>query len=142
MRICFLTYSVNTTDGGGRFSFDLVSCLKKSGNEISLLTHGDLLKNPFINFLKIRNIFKNSDIIHAVDIWPNGFYARVISLCLKKPLIITALGTYSFAPFYSWRRPFMIWASKCAQIIAISEYTKIKIKEIAPKLNIRVIIPG
>lgn len=142
MKVCFLTHSLNIKDGEGRFSFDLVFNLKNSGQEIQTLTNFDLLKKPLINFFKIRKIFKDSDIIHAIDIWPNGFYVKVISFGLKKPIIITALGTYSVAPFYSWRRLMMIWACKNSQVIAISDYTKEKINKILPHLKIRVICPG
>ena len=142
MKVCFLTHSLNIKDGEGRFSFDFVFNLKNSGQEIQTLTNFDLLQNPLINFLKIRKIFKNSDIIHAVDAWPNGFYARLISLGLRKPIIITALGTYSVSPFYSWRRPLIVWAIRGARIVAISDYTKKKINKILPHLDIRVICPG
>ncbi len=142
MTVCFITQNLNIKDGGGRFSHDFVSNLKSVGQEIQVLTNLDILKNPIINIFKIRKIFKNSDIIHAFDIWPNGFYAKLISLGLKKPLIITALGTYSIAPFYSWRRSLMIWACKNSQVIAISDYTKEKINKILPHLDIRVICPG
>ncbi|MEK7578833.1 MAG: glycosyltransferase family 4 protein [Patescibacteria group bacterium] len=153
MKICFLTFNLNTKDGGGRFGFDLVSNLKDIGQKIQVLTNLDLLKNPIINIFKIRKIFKNSDIIHAVDIWPNGFYARLISFGLKKPIIITALGTYSVAPFYphtkifgvgvySWRRFLMKWTCDEAQLIAISDYTKEKVLEIMPNADIKIIFPG
>lgn len=142
MKICFLIHDLNIKDGGGRLAFDLVSSLRKSGGEVTVLTDLDLLKNPLFNFLKIRKIFKKSDIIHAVDIWPNGFYGRLISFGLKNPIIITALGTYSVAPFYSWRRLLMIWACKNSQVIAISDYTKEKINKILPHLKIRIICPG
>ena len=142
MRICFITQNLNTTDGGGRFSHDLILNLKKAGYSISALTDSDFFKNPLLNFFKIRKIFKNSDIIHAVDIWPNGFYARLISFGLKKPIIITALGTYSVAPFYSWRRFLMKWTCDGAQLAAISDYTKEKILEVMPDTNIKVIYPG
>lgn len=142
MKIALLTYNLITKDGGGRFSYDLVSNLKNVSEEVSVLTHLDILKNPWINFLKIRKIFKNSDVIHAVDLWPNGFYAKAISLGFKKPIIITALGTYSVAPFYSWRRLLAIWAYKGARITTISDYTKEKILELMPDMNIKVICPG
>ena len=140
MKICFITHNLNTTDGGGRFSHDLTGNLKKKGVEITVIATGN--NQPLFRFLKIRKIFKDSDIIHATDIWPNGFYAKAVSLGLKKPIIITALGTYSVAPFYSWRRPLAIWICKNSKVIAISDYTKEKILELMPDMNIEVICPG
>lgn len=142
MNICFLTNNLDIKNGEGRFSFDLVSNLKSVGQEVRVLTNSDLLKNPWFNFIKIRKYFEESDIIHAIDIWPNGFYAKVISLGLKKPVIITALGTYSVAPFYSWRRSLVRFAYRGAQLVAISNYTKKEILEIMPDINIKVIYPG
>lgn len=142
MKICFLTYNLSTKDGGGRFSHDLVLDLKRSGFEVLTFTNYDFLKNPFLNFFKIRKMLRNSDIIHAIDIWPNGFYARLISFGLKKPIIITALGTYSVAPFYSWRRSLMKFTSRNTQIVSISDYTKKKILETMPNLSIKVICPS
>jgi len=140
MKIAFLTRDLNTTDGGGRFSNDLVENLKKDDVQVTTITIGN--KGLLLNFFKIRKIFKNSDIIHAIDVWPNGFYARIISFGLKKPIIITALGTYSVAPFYSQRRFLMEWVCNGARLIAISDYTKKEILEIMPNLNIKVIYPG
>lgn len=140
MRICFITQNLNTTDGGGRFSHDLILNLKKEGVEITIVTNEN--GKPLLSFFKIRKIFKNSDVIHAVDIWPNGFYARLISLGLKKPIVITALGTYSVAPFYSWRRFIMKRTCNYSRIVTISDYTKEKILEVMPKLKIDVITPG
>lgn len=140
MKICFLTQNLNITDGGGRFSHDLVSNLKNNGFETEVIITEKI--NPLINFFKIRKIFRDSNIIHAVDVWPNGFYAHLISFGLKKPIIITALGTYSVAPFYSWRSPLMKWVCGGIRLVAISQYTKEKILKIIPNLNIKVICPG
>lgn len=140
MKICFLANSLNITDGGGRFSHDLVENLRRENIEVAVLTVRG--RRLLFDFLSIRKIFKKSDIIHAIDIWPCGFYARLISLGLKKPIIITALGTYSVAPFFSWRWPLMKWTCNGAQLIAISDYTKEKIAAIVPYSNPKVIYPG
>lgn len=140
MKICFVVHNLNTTDGGGRFSNDLVLNLKNKGFDIEVIVAENTW--PLLNFFKIRKIFKNSDIVHAIDVWPNGFYARLISFGLKKPIIIIALGTYSVAPFYSWRRSLMKWTYDGTQLATISDYTKEKILEIIPGINIKVIFPG
>ncbi|MEK9184754.1 MAG: glycosyltransferase family 4 protein [Patescibacteria group bacterium] len=140
MRICFIVHNLNTTNGGGRFSNDLVLNLKNKGFEIEVITAENT--RPLLNFFMIRRVFKSSDIIHVIDVWPNGFYARLISLGLKKPIVITALGTYSVKPFYSWQRLLMKWTCHSIQLVAISDYTKEKILEIIPDINIKVISPG
>ena len=140
MKIAFLTQNLSTTDGGGRFSHDMVLNLKREGFEVTVITP----KNNWLllNFFKIRRVFRNSDIIHVIDIWPNGFYACLVSFGLKKPIVVTALGTYSVAPLYSWRRLFAKWVLRNSQLTAISDYTKEKILEIMPNLGIKVIYPG
>lgn len=140
MRVCFLIQNLNVVGGGSRFSRDLVESLKKEGVEITVMATEKI--QPLLNFFKIRKIFKNSDIINVVDTWPSGFYAWLISLGLKKPIVITSLGTYSVAPFYSWRQSIMKWICNRAQLVAISDYTKEKILEIMPEVNIKVIYPG
>jgi hypothetical protein len=80
-------------DGGSRFSRDLVESLKKEDVETKVMATEKI--EPLLNFFKIRKIFKNSDIIHAVDIWPSGFYAWFISFGLKKPIIIDGRNLFN-----------------------------------------------
>lgn len=128
MRIGFIVNSLDIKDGAGRFAFELISNLKKQGHEVIVLD----------SFLKI---FKNIDIIHAIDGWPNGFYASLLSLLKQKPVVITALGTYSVAPLYSVPKPLLLWAYRHAKaLIAISDYTAQEINKVAP--DVKIICPG
>ncbi len=142
MKICILSFGLGTKDGGGRFAHDLALNLIKSGHEVYAISDFNLLKNTLFKFFTVRKIFKKSDIIHTIDIWPIGFYAKVISLGLKKPIVISSLGTYSVMPFYSWRRPLAAWSSRHAQIVAISDYTKQEINKVMPDLDIKVLGVG
>lgn len=142
MKICLLSFGLGTKDGGGRFAHDLALNLQKSGHEVYAISGFNLLRNTLFHFFALRKIFEKSDIIHTIDIWPIAFYARIISLGLNKPLVISSLGTYSVMPFYSWRRPLATWSSRHAQIVAISEYTKQELNKVAPTLNIKVLGVG
>ncbi len=142
MKICLLSFGLGTKDGGGRFAHDLALNLRKFGHEVYAIPDFNLLGNTLFRFFTLRKIFKKSDIIHTIDIWPIGFYAKVISLGLKKPIVISSLGTYSVMPFYSWRRPLAAWSSRYAQIVAISEYTKQEINKVMPALDIKVLGVG
>src|SRR3989344_2090795 len=142
MRICLLSFGLGTKDGGGRFAHDLASNLRKSGHEVYAIPGFNLLRNTLFHFFALRKIFKKSDIIHTIDIWPICFYARIISLGLNKPIVISSLGTYSVMPFYSWRRPFAAWSCRQAQIVAISEYTKQELNKVMPTLDIKVLGVG
>lgn len=142
MKICLLSFGLGTKDGGGRFAHDLALNLRNSGHEVYAIPEFNLLKNTLFHFFSLRKIFKKSDIIHTIDIWPIGFYAKVISLGLNKPLVITSLGTYSVMAFYSWRKWLAAWSSRHAQIVAISEYTKQEINKVMPNLDIKVMGVG
>ena len=142
MRICLLSFGLGTKDGGGRFAHDLALNLQKSGHEVYAIAEFNLLRNTLFHFFALRKIFEKSDIIHTIDVWPIAFYARIISLGLNKPLVISSLGTYSVMPFYSWRRPFAAWSSRYAQIVAISEYTRQELNKVMPALNIKVLGVG
>lgn len=130
MRIGFIVNSLDVKDGVGRFAFELISNFKKQEHEVIVLD-------------SFRNIFKNVDIIHAIDGWPNGFYAVLLSLLKQKPVVITALGTYSVAPLYSGLKPFLFWTYRRAKALtAISDYTAQEINKVAPDLKIKIICPG
>ena len=130
MKIGFIVNSLDVKDGAGRFAFELISNFKMQEHEVIVLD-------------SFRNIFKNVDIIHAIDGWPNGFYAVLLSLLKLKPVVITALGTYSVAPLYSVLKPFLLWTYRRAKaLIAISDYTAQEINKIAPDLKIKIICPG
>ncbi|MDO8574897.1 MAG: glycosyltransferase family 4 protein [bacterium] len=142
MKICLLSFGLGTKDGGGRFAHDLALSLRKSGHEVYAISEFNLLRNTLFRFFTVRKIFKKSDIIHTIDIWPIGFYAKIISLGLNKPIVISSLGTYSVMPLYSWRRPLAIWTAKKAQIVAISEYTKQELNKVMPALDIKALGVG
>lgn len=154
MKICFLAHDLDTKNGGGRFASDLIFHIQKSGHEVFVLTGfktdealpyktENLLKRYIINFLKIRKIFKNSDVIHVIDVWPYGFYACVAAIGLSKPVVVTALGTYSVSSFHSRLKPFLIWAYRRFKVVvAISDYTSEQIKKRLPDINIKIIYPG
>lgn len=142
MKICLLSFGLGTKDGGGRFAHDLALNLQKSGHEVYAIAGFNLLRNTLFKFFTVRKIFKKSDIIHTIDIWPICFYARIISLGLNKSIVISSLGTYSVMPFYSWRRPLAAWSCRQAQIVAISEYTKQELNKVMPALNIKVLGVG
>ncbi len=150
MKICYLNHDLSDKTGAGRFYHSLISALEKivPDFQYEVLTHDSGLPKkcwqlPFFYFC-IRRAFKYCDIIHALDGWPYGVIAAIVSLGSRKKLIITGIGTGAVKPFYSWwRRPIMKWAYKRAfRVIAVSNNTKREIQKFLPDLEISVINHG
>lgn len=145
MRICFLIINTNTNAGWGRMAFDLIGAIKGRNIETIVLSSNEpLLAHPILNFFKIRKIFKQCDIIHAIEAWPIGFWANIVNRGLKKKVIITAVGTYSVVPLYNLpSKWFLAWAyEKANAITAISDYTANEINKVLPGLKIKIIPNG
>lgn len=158
MKICFLTNNLDIKNGGGRLSYELINHLKKTDSnlEYEVLTteaSGYDFESPilpvnkiklFFSLGKIRAILRKSDIVHALDVFPYGVIAAVAAIGLKKKLVVTAIGSGSIEPLYSfWRRYLLKWVYQRAnRLTAISSYTAREIQKKIPNLEIDVIQPG
>ena len=156
MKICFLTHNIRPDNGGGVLSFKIIEGIRSFfGADAYVLTglpsgqkyEKTMLSNSATilkNFFRIRKIFKECDVIHAMDIYPYGIIAVLASLGLGKKIIITAVGSGSIIPLYSkvffW--PSVFSCKRAGAIVAISGFTKREILKIIPNLNIQVINPG
>ena len=146
MKICYLVDNINPKHGGGRYANDLINAVRQAGHEVIVLKKDDdglggvpILKSGFglfIAALKVKNYFKDYDVIHAIDGYPYGIIAAIANKGLNKKLIITVQGTYAVAPLYSFGIGQLLkWAYKKAdKIISISRYTK---GEVLKKINSR-----
>ncbi|MEK9147921.1 MAG: glycosyltransferase family 4 protein [Patescibacteria group bacterium] len=154
MRICFLNHDLKPGSGAGRFGLNFIGHLRStdSGIKSVVLTSeasSHSWEQPLIsprrlrllrNLLKIRRIFQDSDIIHALDGWPYGALAAIAAVGTGKPLLITAIGTGAIKPLYDWRRPLLAWAYRRAtRLVAISKNTRDEILLVLPDLEIEVI---
>lgn len=178
MRVCYLNHDISDKTGAGRFFNSLIDAIKKTAPDFQyeILTHSSGLPKKFwqlpFYFFRIRQTFKNCDVIHALDGWPYGVIASLAMIGLKKAknnirtsdvqnidinmgtsevqkldrpkLIITAIGTGAVQPLYSWwKRPIMKWAYRRADIVtAVSNATKREIHFFLPDLKIEVINHG
>ncbi|MEK7590451.1 MAG: glycosyltransferase family 4 protein [Patescibacteria group bacterium] len=158
MKICYLNHDLKNNTGAGRFARALLAEVKKIMPDIehSILVSersGEPYEAPilypnkiklFLALPKIRKVFKQCDVIHALDGWPYGVIAALASIGLKKKLVITAIGTGAIRPLYNfWKRPLMKWAYKKADAVtAISYNTEKEILKIIPDLKIKVINHG
>lgn len=159
MRICFLNHDMRhdprkVSSGAGRFGATLIERLRASDPaiEVTVLTTvgtGHPLEIPilFKNRLRlllalprIRRIFRRCDIIHALDGYPYGVIAALALIGIRRPLIITAIGTGAVQPLYRWYRWLAAWAYRRAdRVVAISANTRREILKRVPDLNVTVI---
>ncbi|MBU1203304.1 glycosyltransferase family 4 protein [Patescibacteria group bacterium] len=154
MKICFLTNNLDTQNGGGRFSYELIEHVRKNIDDVVILTtvssgydkEHSILSTSKIKLLfsifKIRKIIKQCDIIYALDGFPYGIIGVLTSLGLKKKIIITAIGSGSIRPLYGKWNFLLTWAYRRADVVtAISSYT---VNEINKKIDIdiKIITPG
>lgn len=151
MKICFLNHDIRHDTGAGRFCIALTETLSKIESDIDrkiLTSEEDLLSGGFFKIIfrlfKIRSVFKNYDIIHALDGWPYGVIAVFFSFGLSKKVVITAIGTGAVQPLYQpIKKQLLIWAyRKADKVTAISHNTQREILKIIPDLKIEVINHG
>jgi len=136
-------------NGTGRYSSDLIYGIKQKGNEVTILKENDdgfdglsILKNGtgmFSSAFKIRKYLNDCDIIHALDVNPQGIIAYLANMFKKKKFILTAQGSYAIAPLYNWKTNLLsrISYKSADSIISISNYTK---EELLKKVDLKNII--
>lgn len=154
MKVCFLNHNMNAATGAGRFGSNVVLRLLRSqpGMEAFVLTtipSGHPLERPIVpaNWLllffrlpRIRAEFRRADIVHALDGYPFGVIAAIALIGLRRPLVITAIGTGAVQPLYRWHGWILAWAYRRARrIFAISAYTRREILKKVPDIEITVI---
>jgi glycosyltransferase involved in cell wall biosynthesis len=152
MKIGFLTYSLDTKTGGGRYANDLIVGLQARGHTAVVLKELEdgkpgsvVLKRGwrlFLSIRKVRALLADCDIIHALDGYPYGVIAALANRTLKKKLVITGQGTYAIAPLYNPKTAFLTrYAYRHAdQVIAISHFTRSEIEKKIPHLRNSIVI--
>ena len=157
MKICFIAHNLRPYNGGGVFTSNVVAGLRDLlsaeikvvtavpsgflGEEV-LLSPGWFLSPRAVS--RIRQLIKNSDVVHAFDPFPYGALAALLSIGTKAKLIITAVGTGSVRYLYM-PIPFLLSRfalRKAKRITAISNFTKNEMLKRIPNLSIGVINPG
>lgn len=159
-KILIITLSLSEKNGVGRYSRELLGRLCKSF-ELIIFSGKDnesfrslpncrvfpilpgfskfyRLKNPLIfisSVLKILKFSREISLIHSFMDYPHSVLSFVVSIIIRKPLILTAHGTYSIEPFRNkFDKVFHKLALKRAsKIICVSKFTE---KELKNKINI------
>ena len=129
MKVLFITATLDTHTGWGRYSSALINEMKKQGVAPVVVTLGDLPKPKTIlqfvgNCLRARDFASTCDIVHALDTWPHAVYSFIAVLGTSKHLFVTAVGTYSVAPLASFlkRQLIRLVYQRASKVFAISNY--------------------
>ena len=157
MKICYLTHDLRHDYGSGVFSKRLIEGVRgRMRCEVIALTSeyaGVEYERPLLiphkykflrEIFRIRRIFKECDIIHALDGFPYGAIAAILSVGLGKPLIITGAGTGAVLALYK-RIPGMLlrWSYRRAdRVTAISNFTKQEMTRFVPDISVKVVNHG
>lgn len=154
MRICFLNHNLNPATGAGRFGATLIERLRRADPTLEVVVLTTIssarpLERPILaaNWVllvsalpEIRRCFRTCDVIHALDGWPYGVIAAIALIGIRRPLVITAIGTGAVQPLYRWYGWLLTRAYRRAdRIAAISSNTRREILAKVPGVEITVI---
>lgn len=166
MRVAFLTSEVVPDYGWARYALELATALAAHNIEVVALVQEDAapvpdsvpladvrpvlphLVPPTSGFFarsalalpRIRRAAADCDLLHVIAEPYSVIGATVTG---RRPLIVTAHGTY--VPQTSRRRavgPLYRWAYRCARLIAVSDYTAGRVRDVLPGANLTVIRNG
>ena len=87
------------------------------------------MMNPAVSLswgIRLAGSARRADVVHALMDYPHNFAAAVASILARKPLLVSAVGTYSVAPFSSaiHSRLLAFALRRAFRVICISEYTR------------------
>jgi len=144
MKICFVISDIHPDQGGwGRYAWDLIRCAKCAGHVVELVTISGSRICPN-DLLRVTIKSLACDIVYAVDGWPFGAIAWLATRLARRPLIIGAIGTYTIAPFFSYRTRWLARRAygEAQAIVAISTYTQRSLLKHVATQQSSVITPG
>jgi phosphatidylinositol alpha-1,6-mannosyltransferase len=161
MRICFILQDLNMHFGWGRVMEEIGSRLERGGDTLGFVVEEggqkeNILILPlhslgvlhFFSFLRtvlaVRRFISSYDIVHAVDVNPNGIIVFFALLGLEKKFVITANATYSLFGKNPLKNFLMRRAYARADcVMVVSEFTKRQIEKGGFRIpRFRIIPPG
>ena len=157
LKICYIVPNMDSKDGWGRISSDIIKGMKDRGNRVVVLKQsndgfeglpiikGKGITSIIISSLKALKYSKDCEIIHCLDGYPFGIIGYLLSILQKKKLVITGMGTFAVAPLY--RKGIVGFLMKKAYkkadcVVTLSKYTKNEILKKVSIKQIEVIHPG
>ncbi len=131
LKICFVTDSLEPTEGPGRYGTEIIAALKPSLASIDVVLprdhapvrdgrldecrfHRVLPSNRALSYrrpllppvvlaaaLRLLPIARKADVVHALKDHPHSSIAAIAASLAGKPLVVMAFGTYSVLPLHS-----------------------------------------
>lgn len=107
MKIVYVTHSSNPRTGAGTLASNIVKGAVASmpGVSVEMLTSENFLQPKKIKFLthlpKVAKIIRSADVVHALDGFPYGVLADLLTLGTRIPVIVTAVGSGSIQHLYT-----------------------------------------
>ena len=166
MKICLLTDELSYKHGWGRYSIAVIRALLRKGVDLrilsprSLCTESDLAQYPdhhqitsflwetrsllsttFANWRAVSRLARGCDILHCIT----EPYSPVAALVAgRRPLLITAHGTYSIYPLTRRRdAPLLRYAyRRAAGVLCVSRFTEQRIRERIEHVSTAVVPEG
>jgi glycosyltransferase involved in cell wall biosynthesis len=152
--VVFLAHDTHPHSGWGRFSADVIQGARASGYEAIILKEEEdgregvaILRRGLKSFAtawRIRGYLRAADIIHALDINPYGIIAWLGTWLARRPLVITAVGSYSMASFQHSKTAWLATRAVRAAdaVTAISRFTRDAVARFSGRDDIQVVTPG
>lgn len=139
MRYLLLCWDINDATGAGRFAQQVRRIFQAKGS----VAIAQELNPPHDQLVIIRRRWgilqsalqliwrrKEFDHIVALDVYPMGCIAWLVSKITRKPYTVYALGTYSIAPLHSWWALIARWVIQdSSRSVAISSFTRRQIEQ-------------
>ncbi len=151
MRVALLTPEISPGYGWARYALELSEGLEALGVDVVVLTQHDVLPRlvpPLRGFLlrsllalpRVRRAAAGCDLLHVVA---EPYTLLAAAIAGTRPLIVTAHGTY--VPQTSRRRgigAFYRRAYQRAHLIAVSDYTAGRVRDVLPNAHLTTIRNG
>jgi glycosyltransferase involved in cell wall biosynthesis len=158
MRVLALAETLKPLSGWGRYASAVIAEYERRGISYSVITSltkdatgteaGFLEKPSLVGFVKniflVRRLAKDVDVVHAYDFWPFGVYAYFAVLGTGKRLFLSAVGTYTIAPFDNPVKRFLLTlvCRRAQTIFSIGNYTKRRLLEKLSLSNVETVFWG
>jgi len=165
-----IALTLNEADGQGAYSISLIRQLSKT-YRLLVITGGKLpdvipeqveifnILPEIDNFLRLKNIFysiylswriftligrRNIFLVLSLMDYPYSIVAYIIAKFLNRPLVLSAVGTYSLLPFNNWidGRLHGLILKKAKKVVCISHFTETMLRQKIALDNTVVVNPG
>ncbi len=166
MKVCLLTDELSYKHGWGRYSIAVIRALLRAGADVRILspkrlcTEPDLLEHPdhhsissFLwetrsllsttaaNWRSVSRLVRDCDVVHCIT----EPYSPVAALTAgKRPLLITAHGTYSIYPLTRRRDATLLRYAyrKAKGVLCVSRFTQRRLHEKVDRVSSLVVPEG